>query len=317
MTGITDHADGFECEPESFNETVIAVDGNIQLYQFLTAMRRNGDLIRNSNDEPISHLLGMFNRTTSLLEHGIKPIYVFDGGYPDLKSEEVAERAQARKNAEEKYEQAKEDGDEEAMERYGQSTARITDQIQSETERLLDFLGVPYMNAPSEADPQVAVMVSDGPAEYAATEDFDTLVHGADAIVRSFNADGGSVVSLNQILDDAEMTYEELVWATIASGTDYNDSPFRVGWVRASNMAKEAESWNELVEMAYQRDMEKDREPIDRERWHRVKEWFDEPTVTTDFDFTHDVPDRDALIQFLSERKGLRESQVKGGLEDI
>ena len=33
-----------------------------------------------------SHLQGMFNRTIKLLEHGVKPVYVFDGKPPEMKS---------------------------------------------------------------------------------------------------------------------------------------------------------------------------------------------------------------------------------------
>lgn len=37
----------------------------------------------------LSHLMGMFYRTIRMLEHGIKPVYVFDGKPPQLKSAEV------------------------------------------------------------------------------------------------------------------------------------------------------------------------------------------------------------------------------------
>lgn len=37
-----------------------------------------------------SHLMGMFYRTIRMLEHGIKPVYVFDGKPPQLKSAEVS-----------------------------------------------------------------------------------------------------------------------------------------------------------------------------------------------------------------------------------
>lgn len=37
-----------------------------------------------------SHLMGMFYRTIRMLEHGIKPVYVFDGKPPHLKSGEVS-----------------------------------------------------------------------------------------------------------------------------------------------------------------------------------------------------------------------------------
>ena len=36
-----------------------------------------------------SHLQGMFNRTIRMLESGVKPVYVFDGKPPTMKSGEV------------------------------------------------------------------------------------------------------------------------------------------------------------------------------------------------------------------------------------
>lgn len=37
-----------------------------------------------------SHLMGMFYRTIRMVENGIKPVYVFDGKPPDMKSGEVS-----------------------------------------------------------------------------------------------------------------------------------------------------------------------------------------------------------------------------------
>ena len=34
--------------------------------------------------------MGFLNRTCTLLSHGIKPIYVFDGRAPELKADEIA-----------------------------------------------------------------------------------------------------------------------------------------------------------------------------------------------------------------------------------
>jgi len=40
-----------------------------------------------------SHLMGMFYRTIRMIENGIKPVYVFDGKPPDMKSGEVCDIA--------------------------------------------------------------------------------------------------------------------------------------------------------------------------------------------------------------------------------
>lgn len=36
--------------------------------------------------------MGMFYRTIRMIEHGIKPVYVFDGKPPEMKSGEVCDR---------------------------------------------------------------------------------------------------------------------------------------------------------------------------------------------------------------------------------
>lgn len=37
-----------------------------------------------------SHLMGMFYRTIRMMDNGIKPVYVFDGKPPEMKSGEVS-----------------------------------------------------------------------------------------------------------------------------------------------------------------------------------------------------------------------------------
>lgn len=38
---------------------------------------------------PNAHLMGLFQRLCKLLYFRIKPVFVFDGGYPDLKKETI------------------------------------------------------------------------------------------------------------------------------------------------------------------------------------------------------------------------------------
>jgi len=43
-----------------------------------------------------AHLVGIFHRTIMLMENGIKPIWVFDGAPPDLKSGELEKRKEQK-----------------------------------------------------------------------------------------------------------------------------------------------------------------------------------------------------------------------------
>ena len=53
----------------------------------------------------------MFNRTVRFLLEGIKPVYVFDGKPPSLKSGELLKRREKRAKAEADLKTAKEAGD--------------------------------------------------------------------------------------------------------------------------------------------------------------------------------------------------------------
>ncbi|MCK5309734.1 MAG: flap structure-specific endonuclease, partial [Thermoplasmata archaeon] len=68
------------CQLKDLKGKAIAIDGYNSLYQFLSSIRqRDGTPLMDSKMRVTSHLSGAFQRTASLLEVGIKPIYVFDG----------------------------------------------------------------------------------------------------------------------------------------------------------------------------------------------------------------------------------------------
>lgn len=67
----------------------IAIDASMSIYQFMIAVRSEGNMLTNSEGQSTSHLMGMFYRTIRMVENGIKPLYVFDGKPPNLKSGEV------------------------------------------------------------------------------------------------------------------------------------------------------------------------------------------------------------------------------------
>jgi flap endonuclease-1 len=60
------------------------------------------------------------------MEHGIKPIWVFDGKPPDLKFRTLEKRKEIKDKAEEEKEAAKEEGDEFKMLKMCQRTVKVT-----------------------------------------------------------------------------------------------------------------------------------------------------------------------------------------------
>ena len=71
---------------------------------------------------------------------GIKPIYVFDGKPPSLKSAEIEKRKQIKKEATVKYEKAIHSGNMEDARKYAQQTTSMRDGMVEDSKKLLDFI---------------------------------------------------------------------------------------------------------------------------------------------------------------------------------
>ncbi|OUM62551.1 hypothetical protein PIROE2DRAFT_11132, partial [Piromyces sp. E2] len=88
----------------------VAIDASMCIYQFLIAVRQtDGIQLTNDNGEITSHLMGTFYRTIRMCENGIKPLYVFDGKPPTMKSGELAKRLERREEAQKNMEKALEE----------------------------------------------------------------------------------------------------------------------------------------------------------------------------------------------------------------
>jgi XPG N-terminal domain len=78
----------------AYSGKIIACDASMAIYQFLIATQNSTThhLLTDESGNLTSHLIGIFYRTIQFLDNGIKPIWVFDGKPPDLKSNEINKR---------------------------------------------------------------------------------------------------------------------------------------------------------------------------------------------------------------------------------
>ena len=141
----------------------IAVDGYNALYQFLATIREaDGQLFTDSSGQVTSHLMGLLYRTTSLLAEGVRPVWVFDGPPPALKSGTLSSRFRAKEKAEAAWHEALAAGDLVTARRKAAATSRLTREMVDEAIRVLEALGVPSVRAPSEGEAQAADMARRG-----------------------------------------------------------------------------------------------------------------------------------------------------------
>ncbi|KAE9525179.1 hypothetical protein AGLY_014423 [Aphis glycines] len=77
---------------EKLENKVLSIDVSIWMYQIIKGVQESEHGATTNG-----HLIVMFHRICKLLFYGIKPIFVFDGGVPELKKITIAQR-QAQKN---------------------------------------------------------------------------------------------------------------------------------------------------------------------------------------------------------------------------
>ena len=94
----------------------------------------------------------MFHRTIQFLENGIKPIWVFDGKPPDLKSKVLEQRKETKEKATVEKKNRIEEGDLEGAKRMAGRAVKVTWDMMRDAKKLLRLMGCPVIDAPGEAE---------------------------------------------------------------------------------------------------------------------------------------------------------------------
>lgn len=171
----------------------VAVDASMAMYQFLIATQtwsyqgKGVGELKDVDGNLTGHLVGIFHRTIMFMEHGIKPIWVFDGKPPDLKAGELEKRKELKEEAEQERQKAEEAGDFERAKQMAGRSIRITTQMRDDAIKLCKLMGAAVIEAPCEAEAQCADLVKQGLAFATATEDMDALTFGTSYLLRGFN----------------------------------------------------------------------------------------------------------------------------------
>ncbi|MCD6240643.1 flap endonuclease-1, partial [Candidatus Bathyarchaeota archaeon] len=231
-----------------------AVDANNYLYQFLALVRLpDGTPLRDSEGHVTSHLAGLMFRTTRLLyEYKIDLVFVFDGEPPSLKMAEISKRRELRDKAYEEWIRALQQGDLASAFSKAIVTSRLTSEMIEDAKRLLDLLGIPYVQAPSEAEAQAAYMALKGDVWAASSKDYDSLLFGAPRLLRYLTITGKEylpskgtfrplypeLIELNEFLSKHGISHEQLVDLAILIGTDFNEGIKGIGPKKALKLIK-------------------------------------------------------------------------------
>ena len=210
-TDIGDLLQKRKIELSDLSNRVVAVDAFNTLHQFLSIIRqRDGSPLVNSQGKVTSHLSGLLYRTASLVEAGIKPVFVFDGKPPEMKTGTLNRRKEIRESSKEKWENAKAEGNLEAAYKYAQASSKVDQDIIEDSKYLLDIMGIPWIQAPCEGEAQAAHMVLKKDADCVASQDYDSFLFGAPTVVRNLAATGKRKLPGKNVYVDVELEMIEL-----------------------------------------------------------------------------------------------------------
>ncbi|KAL5106391.1 Flap endonuclease 1 [Taenia crassiceps] len=307
-------------EIKSYFGRKVAIDASLCLYQFLVAVRSEGNNLANEAGESTSHLMGMFYRTIRMLEGGLKPVYVFEGKPPRLKSGELAKRTERREENAKELGKAKEVGDVEAIEKYSRRLVKITSQHSEDCKTLLRLMGVPFVEAPGEAEAQCAALAKSGKVFAVGTEDMDALAFGAPVLLRHLTFSEARKMpvqefNLQKILDSMDLTMNQFVHLCVMLGCDYCESIKGIGPKKSVELIQRYKSLESILEH------------IDTKKYQPPEGWvykeavrlFVEPDVidpaTIELRWTE--PNEDGIVEFMCAKNGFNEERIRNGVKKI
>ena len=300
----------------------LAVDANNYLYQFLSLVRtRDGTPLKDSQGNITSHLAGLLFRSTRLIhDFGIDLVFVFDGKPPALKNEEIRKRRQQREKARQEWQEALNARDYSRAFSKAVMTSRLTQSMVEDAKKLLTLLGIPHVQAPSEAEAQAAYMAMQGDVWAASSKDYDCLLFGAPKLLRFLTIHGQEylpskgvgrplkpeLIELAKLLSHHEITRAQLVDLAILIGTDFNVGIKGVGPKTAMKLVKKHGKIENLPD-----ELLSEVTPQQKE----VRKLFLHPETTAQYTLGYGPLQEDELFRFLCDQRDFAQERVETAVE--
>ncbi len=300
----------------------IAIDAYNIIYSFLSIIRdrMTGEPLKDHSGNITSHLSGLLYRTVNLLEAGISPVYVFDGMYPEFKKKTIEAREKIREEARKKWEEAVRKG-EKAI-KYAQAASKMDENILKSSKEILDLMGIPWVQSPSEGEAQCSYMCRQGDVFATGSQDADSILFGSTRLIRNLSISGRKkipnkeayvdvkpqLIELENVLEVLELTREQLITIGLLIGTDYNEGIEGVGPKTALKLAKEHKTLGRLlssVEFPGEIDIE------------RVYNFFMNPPHTDKYELDVDEPDAEGIVEFMVEEHDFSRERIEKVVEKL
>jgi flap endonuclease-1 len=302
--------------------STVAIDSYNIIYQFLSNIRQpDGTPLTDSQGRITSHISGLFYRSVTFMENGIRPIYVFDGKPSSLKDQTIAARKLMKEKHMAELEEARQLGEEERIRSLSSRINYITREIIDDSVRLLKLMGIPVIMAPSEGEAQASQLNRLGLVNAVVSQDYDCLLFGAKIVFRNFVSNGRRKIpgknfyvnitpeylDLEETLRMNGITQEQLISIGILVGTDFNKGLDRVGAKTALNLIRKYGSINDVLKA----------KGAVIEKLEEIFDLFLNPPSIEKPDVRFEKPDEISLIKYLCDERSFSEERIIPYVEKI
>ena len=317
-----------EITSKDLKDKILAVDTMNLLYQFLTTIRSmDGSALTDSKGRVTSHLIGLFSRTTSLMEQGLKLVFVFDGKAPAIKKKTWEKRTAIKQEAAKLFKKAEEEGDQADMRKFASRTVILDKDMIQDAKNVITALGLPIVQAPSEGEAQTAYMAKKGDCYASVSQDYDNLIFGCPTLVRNLSIEGKrkkagkfayqkikpETIKLAAVLKHLELTLDQLIVLAVLVGTDYNPGGVKgIGPKTGLKMLKlHGENFDAIFEEVKWKEFYPDLD------WKEVYNTIKDIPVTDDYKLEWKKIDEEVLIELLVNEHEFSLERVKSKLEKL
>jgi flap endonuclease-1 len=296
---------------EQLENKIVALDAANIIYQFLSSIRQaDGTPLKDQNGDITSHFSGILYRTSSLIDKGIKPIYVFDGTSDILKKGTQDKRREVKEESQKQWDKALEEGRIEDARKFATRSSRMSRDIIEGSKKLLELMGVPYIQAKGEGEAQASYMVEKGDAWAVGSQDYDCILFGAPRMVRNLTITGGKanleMINLEKVLKDLQITRKQLVDIAILVGTDFNMGVKGIGAKTGLKLIKQHDNiFNVLENQGIQLEVEPE----------ILRNIFLKHEVVSDYKLQWSSPDTEGVVAFLCGEHDFSEPRVLSALD--
>lgn len=299
----------------------IAIDAFNVIYQFLSSIRQpDGTPLMDNKKRVTSHLSGLFYRNVNLLQEGLKLMYVFDGTPPELKNKTHEKRYEAKEEARERYEQARDEEDIEGMGKYSRQLSRLNQEMIEESKELLKALGICVVQAAGEGEAQASYLNKEYKQIYAVgSQDYDSLLFGAPRLIQNltlarkrktstgFVYISPEIIELEKVLNHLQINMEQLISLGILVGGDYNPGGVKgIGQKKALEIVRKLKSPAVIFNS-----IPKDKMDFD---WQEIFQLYNKPSIERNVDISCPKMNEDKVREILVKNHDFSEERVEAAL---